>query len=462
MNGGPARVLVVEDDPGIRKQLKWSLDGYEVHLAESREKAIDVLRLVEPAVVLLDLGLPPDPGGVTEGLATLEAILDLAPATKVVVITGNDAREHALAAVGLGAYDFYNKPIDADALGQVVSRALRLSELEAENRRLAAAVPDSPLDGVIAVSETMVRVCRDVEKVAPLDISTMLLGESGTGKEVLAKALHRLSPRAEGRLVAINCAAIPAELLESELFGHEKGAFTGADRQSIGKFELAHGGTLFLDEIGDLSFDLQAKLLRFLQERTIERVGGKKEIAVDTRVICATHQDLHAAIDRKLFREDLYYRLGEITITIPPLRDRVADIGVLGRAFLTRFSVDMSRPAKRFTQAALEAMANHRWPGNIRELENRVKRAVVMAEGATVGPVDLGLVDAEPEDSALNLRAVRERAELGALRHAMARAENNVSRAARLLGVSRPTLYDLLNRHGFDVPGKRVSNPGTS
>lgn len=439
-------VLVVEDDPGIRNQLRWSLDDHVVHLAETREQAIDALRMEEPAVVLLDLGLPPDPGGVSEGLATLESIVELAPSTKVVVITGNDARKHAVAAIGLGAYDFYNKPIDAEALGQVVSRAIRLHELERENARLYEVRGDSPLDGVVAISSVMTKVCRDIEKIAPLDIATMLLGESGTGKEVLAQALHRLSPRADGRLVAINCAAIPENLLESELFGHERGSFTGADRQSKGKFEYADGGTLFLDEIGDLSLDLQAKLLRFLQERTIERVGGRKEIEIDTRVVCATHKDLQQQIEAGLFREDLYYRLGEVTVNIPPLRARLECISVLGKVFLSRFADEMNRPARRFSDSALNAMHGYRWPGNIRELENRVKRAVVMTDGAVIGPVDLGLEDAEPLSSTLNLKAVRERAERDAVTYAMARAENNVSRAAKLLGVSRPTIYDLLKR----------------
>ncbi len=454
-------VLVVEDDAGIRRQLKWALADHTVHVAGSREEAITALRAEEPAVVLLDLGLPPDPGGVSEGLATLDEIIELAPATKVVVITGNDAREHAVAAVGRGAYDFYNKPIDADALVQVVARALRLHELERENRRLHVARGDSPLDGVIAVSEPMLKVCRDIEKLAPLDIATMLLGESGTGKEVLARALHRLSPRSEGRLVAINCAAIPENLLESELFGHEKGSFTGADRQSKGKFEYADGGTLFLDEIGDLSFDLQAKLLRFLQERTIERVGGRTEIAVDTRVVCATHVDLEERIAEKRFREDLYYRLGEVTIQIPPLRERLADIDVLAKAFLERFAEELKRPARRFTDAAREAMGRHKWPGNIRELENRVKRGVVMSDGPAVGAVDLGLEDGEISDGALNLRAVRERAERDALRHALARVENNVSRAAKLLGVSRPTIYDLMKRYAIGPGAEPTSAKGS-
>ena len=452
-------LLVVEDDAGIAKQLKWSLDDFEVAIATTRAEAIDQLRLTEPAIVLLDLGLPPDPGGATEGLAALEEILDLAPRTKVVVITGNDDRAHAIAAVGLGAYDFYNKPIDPDVLGHVVDRARRLHELEHENERLSKRAGGSSLDGILAISDEMSKVCRDIEKLAPSDIATMLLGESGTGKELLARALHELSPRAGGQLVAINCAAIPDNLLESELFGYEKGAFTGAAKQTKGKLEYADGGTLFLDEIGDLPMPLQAKLLRFLQERKIERVGGRTEIEIDTRVISATHKDVQQLIDEKLFREDLFFRLGEVSVTIPPLRKRKGDIPLLAKAFLERFATEMKKPARRFSDAAIDALESYRWPGNIRELENRIKRATVMCENKVVGAEDLGLADGETYENALNLREVREKAERAAVTHVLQRTEGNISRAAKLLGVSRPTLYDIMERYAIASPKERKDAP---
>ena len=443
-------LLIVEDDPGIQSQLKWSLEGFNLTLVDNHDDAIDKVRLLEPVIVLLDLGLPPDPGGATEGIRTLKDILEIAPMSKIIVITGNEDRDHAIEAIALGAYDFYNKPIDADALTHVVERARRLSALERENRKLNQTRSSSPLDGIIAVSEPMVRVCREIEKLAPSDISTLLLGESGTGKELLARALHELSPRASGNLVAINCAAIPENLLESELFGYEKGAFTGAAKQTRGKLEYAHKGTLFLDEIGDLPMPLQAKLLRFLQEKVIERVGGRTEIPVDARIICATHKDPEALIAEKLFREDLYYRLGEVTVNIPPLRDRESDIQVLAKFLLGKFAKEQGKPLKRFSDTALAAMNSYEWPGNIRELENKVKRACVMTEGKLVSADDLGLGEVESEDLMLNLREVREQAEKGAVLRALIQTENNMSKAAKLLGISRPTLYDIMGRHGMD------------
>jgi len=380
-------LLIVEDDVGIQNQLKWSLDGFEIALAGDREEALAQLRLIEPHIVLLDLGLPPDPGGATEGLAALDNIMQLAPRTKVIVITGNDDRSHALAAIDLGAFDFYNKPIDADVLAHVVDRARRMYQLERDNERLQLR-----------------------RKLAPSDIATMLLGESGTGKEVLARALHELSPRASNRMVAINCAAIPDNLLESELFGYEKGAFTGAAKQTMGKLEYADGGTLFLDEIGDLPMNLQAKLLRFLQERKIERVGGRTEISIDTRVISATHRDIQQLISDQLFREDLYFRLGEVSVDIPPLRKRRGDIPVIAKAFLERFANEMNKPVRRFSDSALDSMESYAWPGNIRELENRIKRAIVMSEGKVVTAEDIVLEDGEPIENALNLREGREKA----------------------------------------------------
>ncbi len=445
------KLLIVEDDAGLQSQLRWSFEDYEVAMAEDRESAIAQLRRTEPAVVTLDLGLPPDPGGVSEGFATLETILSLAPDTKVIVVTGHNDRNNAVRAIGMGAYDFYEKPIDPDLLSLVVERAARLHALEAENRRLALSMDSSPLEGIIAASPQMLRVCRTVEKLAPTDVSTLILGESGTGKEAIVKALHSLSSRADRRLVAINCAAIPENLLESELFGYEKGAFTGAAKTTPGKIETAEGGVLFLDEVGDLPLALQAKLLRFLQERVIERVGGRKEIPVDVRVVCATHRDLREMIAEQTFREDLYYRINEATINIPPLRERDGDVVLLARWFLQRFATQLKRPVKGFSKRALELMESYDWPGNVRELENRVKRAVIMADGAQVTEQDLELEEQEGEQEPFNLREVRERAEYRAVLRALSFSENNVSHTAEMLGITRPTLYNLLKKYNITV-----------
>ncbi len=439
-------LLIVEDDLGLQSQLRWYFEGYEVLVAEDRESAVNLVRWHEPPVVTLDLGLPPDPANATEGLEALDQILSAAPHTKVIVVTGNDDRENAVRAVGRGAYDFYQKPVDPEVLGLIVDRAYNLFELEDENRRLARKERPSPLAGIIAASSEMTRVCRMVEKVAPTSATVLLLGESGTGKELLARALHGLSPRAEQRFVAINCAAIPETLLESELFGYEKGAFTGAAKQTLGKIEYAHKGTLFLDEIGDLPMSLQAKLLRFLQERVIERVGGREEIAVDVRVIGATHQDLGQLIEEGRFREDLYYRLSEISLRIPPLRERTGDSVLLARHFLDLFGREHGRSLRGFTEDALAAIEAYPWPGNARELENRVKRAVIMAENNRIAAEDLELVVPD-ESMPLNLRQVREEAERRAIERALALYNGNVSQAADILGVSRPTLYDLVKKY---------------
>jgi two-component system NtrC family response regulator len=441
------KLLIVEDDPGIQSQLKWCFEDYEVVAATDRASAIAELRRHEPPVVLQDLGLPPDDGGTTEGFATLREILSLAPFTKVVVVTGHGDQSNAVKAVGLGAYDFYQKPVDVDTLQLIVKRAYHIHELEEENRRLLDATGSSPLDGVIAGSDAMLKVCRMIEKVAPTNATTLLQGESGTGKEVLARAIHALSPRAGKAFVAINCAAIPENLLESELFGFEKGAFTGAVKQTPGKIETASGGTLFLDEIGDMPLPLQAKLLRFLQERVVERVGGRTEIPVDVRVVCATNKDLVEEMGSGRFREDLYYRLSEITIHIPPLRERHGGRILLARHLLNKFAKQQGRPIKGFAEDAHDAIESYPWPGNVREMENRVKAGVIMAEGKLVTAEDLGLkVSAEPRD--LNLRLVRQHAETQAIRDALARTAGNISRAADLLGVTRPTLYDLMEKHG--------------
>jgi two-component system, NtrC family, response regulator len=448
MSSEKKSILVVEDDPGLQKQIKWSLEKFEVITAATREEAISQLRRQEPAVVLLDLGLPPDPDGATEGLAALEQILALAPRTKVIVVTGNLDRSNAVKAVGMGAFDFFQKPFDPDVLAIMVGRAFHVHDLEVENLRLRNA-STSPLEGLITNDESMFKVCRMVEKVAPSNATVLLLGESGTGKEVLARAVHALSPRADRRFVAINCAAIPENLLESELFGYEKGAFTGASKTTPGKIEVAHEGTLFLDEIGDLPMPLQAKLLRFLQERVIERLGGRSEIPVDVRVVCATHQDLPAMIRDGRFREDLYYRLTEITVNIPPLRGRHGDAILLAQAFLERHAREQGRNLKGFTPEALKALDAHTWPGNVREMENLIKRAVIMSDGPMVNAEDLGLNPAAAREEPLNLRQVRDEAERQAVIRAMARTGDNVAQAAELLGISRPTLYDLMGKLGL-------------
>jgi two-component system NtrC family response regulator len=440
-------LLIVEDDHALQKQMRWAFDAYETIVADDRASAIAQLRRFEPAVVTMDLGLPPHPDDVTEGFALLQEIRQLAPDTKVIVLTGQNDRGNALRAIALGAYDFCSKPFDADVLGLTIERAFRLHELQSQNRRLQLAGPQRPMAGILTLDPEMQRICRMIEKVAPTSASVLILGESGTGKELLARALHDLSPRATARFVAINCAAIPENLLESELFGYEKGAFTGAARQTPGKIELAQGGTLFLDEIGDLPMSLQAKLLRFLQERVIERVGGRQEIAVDTRVVCATHQDVKDQIATARFREDLYYRLAEIVVQIPPLRARPGDAALLAHAFVRRIADEQRRGTVTLLPDAVAAIEAHAWPGNVRELENVIKRAVIIVDSNTIGAADLGLGDAEQQS--LNLREVRERAERDALVRALGRVNGNLTRAAEMLGVSRPTLYDLMHRFGL-------------
>ena len=452
MSNSSRKLLIVEDDPGLMSQLRWCFEEYEVLSAEDQASAINELRRHEPMVVLQDLGLPPNPEGVDEGLATLQEILKLSPHTKVIVVTGHGDQENALKSVAMGAYDFYQKPVDTDTLQLLVERAFNISELEAENRRLQSQAVASPLDGIVAASEGMLAVCRMIEKVAPTDVTTLLLGESGTGKELLARALHRLSPRVENRFVAINCAAIPENLLESELFGHEKGAFTGAAKQTLGKVELADAGTLFLDEIGDMPLPLQAKMLRFLQERVIERVGGREEIPVDVRVVCATNQNPVEMIEQSTFREDLYYRVSEITIDIPPFRDREEGRLILARTLLARFSAQQGR-ALSFSDDANNAIEAYLWPGNVRELENKIEGAVIMADGNQITARDLGIDDAEPGPETLNLREVRRLAESKAIRVALMKAFGKITRAAEMLGVTRPTLYDLMNKYGLSAEG---------
>jgi len=440
-------LLVVEDDEGLQRQLKWAYEGYQVVCAGDRQSAVDAMRAHEPVVVTLDLGLPPDPDGVDEGFATLAEILKLKPDAKVIVATGHGARESALKAIGMGAYDFYKKPVDIDDLGLIVARAFHLHEIEEENRRLEGGSAATVLGSIVTAAPEMLKVGKTIERVASADVSVMLLGASGTGKELLARAVHEKSGR-KGDFIAINCAAIPENLLEAELFGYERGAFTGAVKSNVGKIEMAQGGTLFLDEVGDIPLPLQVKLLRFLQERVVERIGGRQPIAVDTRIVCATHQDLETMIADGRFREDLYYRLAEIVVKIPSLAERSGDAVLLARHFVNRFSRELNPSVQSLSADAVGAIDGYGWPGNVRELENRIKRAVIMADGKSVTAADLDLSgSAEDEPHSINLRAAREVADRKAIRQAMSRTDNNISGAAKLLGVSRPTLYDLLKQY---------------
>ena len=443
-------LLVVEDDLALQKQIKWSLDRFESVTAHDRESAMTQLRRHAPAVVTMDLGLPPDADAVSEGFKLLEQILGADPGTKVIVLTGQNDQSNALKAVAMGAYDFLAKPFEPEVLNLTVERAFRLHHLQTENKRLRAMQMPATLAGLLTRDPQMLRICRTIEKVANTNASVMLLGESGTGKEVLARGLHQLSNRKDGKFVAINCAAIPENLLESELFGYERGAFTGAAKTTPGKIETAHAGTLMLDEIGDMPMSLQAKLLRFLQERVVERVGGRQEIAVDVRVVCATHQNLTQCVKEGRFREDLYYRLAEIVVEIPPLRARVGDAALLAHAFVRRFGQEHRRNLT-LADDALRAIEAHPWPGNIRELENCIKRATIMADGNQITADDVGLMGAASDDvdRSLDLRVTREAAEQRAVLAALARADGTIAKAADLLGVSRPTLYDLMHRLGL-------------
>ncbi|WP_349743805.1 PEP-CTERM-box response regulator transcription factor [Roseateles cavernae] len=442
-------LLIVEDDLALQKQIKWSLDGFESVLADDGPSALLQFRRHSPAVVTMDLGLPPDQDSVTEGFKLLEKMLELDPGVKVIVLTGQNDQSNALRAIRLGAYDFLAKPVDPDVLSLTVERAYRLYELQQENKRLQTQQQSEALGGLVTRDAQMQKLCRTIEKVAPSDATVLLLGESGTGKELLAQGLHDASRR-KGRFVAINCAAIPENLLESELFGYERGAFTGANKTTIGKIETANGGTLMLDEIGDLPHALQAKLLRFLQQRTVERVGGRQEIAIDVRVVGATHQDLKQLIADGRFREDLYYRLAEIVVEIPPLRQRQGDAVLLCHSFLRRYAAEQRRSQLSLSEEAVRMIEAYHWPGNVRELQNLMKRAAIMADGDRLTGEDLGLPhpanDADEAMATLDLRTVRERAERAAVVTALARADGSIVKASEILGVSRPTLYDLMSR----------------
>jgi two-component system NtrC family response regulator len=449
------KLLFVEDDAGLLRQLRWSFSDYQVLTASDRTAALALVASEKPPVAVLDLGLPPDVDGASEGLATLEAIRSSAPHTKVVVMTGNEDRANAFEAIRLGAYDYCSKPVDIDTLKVILGRARHLQLLEEQLRQVNEAGTAPRLPDVITSAPAMLQVCRQIEKVAATEITVLLIGESGTGKEVLARALHKLSSRADKPFVAINCGAIPDNLLESELFGHERGAFTGAVKQTLGKVELAQGGTLFLDEVGDIPLPLQVKLLRFLQERTIERVGGRQSIAINVRVVCATHRNLGEMMRVGGFREDLYYRLSELTIKIPPLRDRPGDALLLTRYMLDQLNAQYGRKVRGLSSEAKAVIEGYAWPGNVRELQSQIRRALLMTEGDLIMPADLDLVRTSARSGRANgsatvttLKEIRRGAEREAVTSALSSANGNISQAAKLLGVSRPTMYELMRVHG--------------
>ena len=437
-------LLIVEDDIGLQTQLKWHFADYSVVIAANQKEAISAIRLHEPKVMIQDLGLPPDEDGVTEGFELLQQALHLSPHMKIIVMTGNEGNEHAMQAVKLGSYDFYAKPVDADTLDLIVQRAFHIYHLEEKNRQLNNQ-QESMLNGLIASDNKMLKICSMIEKIAPTDASCLLIGESGTGKEVIANSLHQLSLRKDHKMIAINCAAIPENLIESELFGYEKGAFTGAVKSTVGKIEMAHKGTLFLDEIGDMPLHLQAKLLRFLQERVIERVGGRNQINIDTRIICATHKDLEKLVETGEFREDLYYRIAEIQIDIPPLRERGSDKILLAKYLLNKYVKKQRLQIVGFSEDAINGIENHSWPGNVREMENKIKRAAIMCDLKYISALDLGLKN--DDVAPLNLKEIRRNAEVSALRQALIASDNNISAAAKSLGITRPTLYDLMKKY---------------
>lgn len=456
--GERPRLLIIEDDLGLCSQYRWAFPDCEVLFAHTREQALGAALKERPPVAIMDLGLPPDPDGVSEGFATLDGLVRQTPNMKVIVATSHGDRTHALRAIAAGAYDFCEKPIDIQVLGTIVQRSMRLRTLEDENLRLSEAPAPSPIKMIVTQDEGMLKVCRDIEKLAGANVTVLLLGESGTGKEALARALHDLGPRAHQPFVAINCGAIPENLLESELFGHEKGAFTGAIKQTPGRIETANRGTLFLDEIGDLPHSLQVKLLRFLQDQKVERIGGRMPIQVDVRVVSATNQQLGDNVADGRFRSDLFYRLNPITLRIPPLRDRKGDPLLLARHFLAMFNREFGRSVRGFGADALAALSAHDWPGNIRELENRMKRGVLMSEGRLITAADLELAPGVEDLTAYDLRAARARTERDVVQRALARSEGRLAVAARLLGVSRPTLYSLLESHGLS-PGVSEGEP---
>ena len=444
-------VLIVDDDEEIREQLRWALeDTYAVHLAGSPREALASMKRDRPALVTLDLGLPPRPEAAVEGLALLEALLAVDRLTKVVVLTGNSERATALQAIQRGAYDFMPKPVHLETLKLILGRAAYVAQLEQDNRRLQQQAMQEGFQGLIGTSRPMQQLFETVRRVAGSDLAVLIAGESGTGKELVARAVHRESPRREAPFVAINCGAIPEQLLESELFGHERGAFTGAHQQRKGRIELAQGGTLFLDEIGELPLALQVKLLRFLQEQQIERVGGREAIAVDTRIVAATNLNLTDALERGTFRKDLFYRLSVVQIQVPPLREREEDAVFLAQAFLLKYGEQLNARVTGLSEEAREAIRAYAWPGNVRELENRIKRAAVMAQGTTLQPEDLELSAAPAPAAYLTLREARSQFEKQLIRQALARTSGNVTRAAEELGISRQALHESMHKYGLD------------
>ncbi|MEA2624476.1 MAG: hypothetical protein QOD06_521 [Candidatus Binatota bacterium] len=441
------KLLIVDDDEAICTQMKWAFaKDYDVMLAGDRARALEAVRGSRPPVVTLDLGLPPRPRDAEEGFQTLSDILAEAPGTKVIVITGQGEKQHALKAIGETAYDFLTKPVDLEELQVIVRRAFYLHHLETEHRQLLQRVGAPAFEDILGASATMEEVFSAIRKVAATDVPVLIRGETGTGKELIARAIHRRSLRPDGPFVAINCGAIPENLLESELFGHEKGAFTGAHARRKGRIELAERGTLFLDEIGELPPPLQVKLLRFLQEHQIERVGGRESLAVDTRVLAASNIDFQRALKDGRFREDLYYRIAVVVVSLPPLRAREGDVLLLANAFLRRYAAETQRNVTGFTPSASAAIEGHAWPGNVRELENRIKRAVVMAEGAKITPQDLELAAGPGRHAGMSLREAREAVERELVHKAIRRHRGNLSQAATELGISRPTLYELMEK----------------
>lgn len=445
------KLLIVEDDNSIATQMKWAFaKDYEIFMAENSERAVEIFMQERPPVVTLDLGLPPYPSEPEEGFKTLKEMMEIDSFAKIIIITGQDEKSNALKAIGLGAYDFFYKPIQIEEFKVVLSRAFYLSNLEREYREFQESFRKDAFEGMIGTSPQMQAIFNSIRKVATTDAPVLIIGESGTGKELVARAIHRLSERSNGPFVVINCSAIPETLLESELFGHEKGAFTGAHIQRKGRFEKADGGTLFLDEIGEISPALQVKLLRFLQEQRIERVGGREEISVDVRIMAATNRDLKGAMKEGKFREDLYYRLGVVVISIPPLREREGDSVVLANALLNRFAKENKKKVIGFTPEAINAIESYHWPGNIRELENRIKRAVIMAEGSKLTPEDLELTSPFEKYRGKTLKEAREEIERDLIERAMYRNKGNISKVAQELGVSRPTLYELMEKLGIE------------
>ncbi len=443
-------LLIVDDSQEIREQMKWGLKSlYSIFEADNRVSASEILQQEKIDLVTLDLGLPPDADGVTEGLSALEQFLSLNSLTKVVVITGNQDRANALKAIQLGAYDFMAKPVDLEVLKIVLQRAAHLAVLEKENKKLLEREEKRGFPEIIGSSPAMSKVFDTIRRVAGSDVSVLIVGESGTGKELVARAIHQQSNRSEGPFIAINCGAIPETLLESELFGHEKGAFTGAHLQRRGRIESAEGGTLFLDEIGEISPALQVKLLRVLQERTIERVGGRVEIPVDTRVLAATNMDLQLAMKDGRFREDLYYRLNTVTIPVPPLRERGADIVMLGKSLLQKFSEEAQKKVLGYSREALLSLEQYHWPGNVRELENRIRRAVTLTDNPRIAPEDLDLEEPKDVQTGPSLKEAREAVEKRVIEQTLIKTGGNITKAAATLGVSRPTLHDLISRHNI-------------